>query len=170
MLTSGPGTATNPGTGAVVTCNTAPPNPATQPITAQPNSSNVRVNVLNGSELRIDRFTSVFVWNNSLSTNNGIIFTTRGGAGLMAAGRGNALTNNGTIEVSESGVALFAGSSNNPSSFNIVRNNGRITTRGDISTGAGIFGDSSSLANFGSIATLGSNSPALQSTEEVSGP
>ena len=39
VLTSGPGTATNPGTGAVVTCNTAPPNPATQPITAQPTAA-----------------------------------------------------------------------------------------------------------------------------------
>src|SRR3954463_10720181 len=81
VLTSGPGTATSPGTGAVVTCNTAPPNPFTQRITAQNGSSSVRVNVLPGSIVSVSGGggSSITVRNDSSATNDGAIVTSSTG-------------------------------------------------------------------------------------------
>lgn len=66
---------TNPGSFQSVTCDPAvPPNPSTTPITAQPGSNFVIVNVLPGAVLQTVP-TAISVANNSFPIDNGLIIT-----------------------------------------------------------------------------------------------
>ena len=164
VLTSGPGTATSPGTGAVVTCNIASPNPFTQRILAQPGSANVRVDVLSGAALQPTPGPAVGVQNLSQVNNAGQITTTRTPTqgsradAVTALGFGNTLTNTGTIVTNApsagpfllGGAGLFASGSSNR-----LTNAGTITTTGPDSAGLSVFGGNNSLVNQGAIVTTG---------------
>lgn len=161
-----------PGNGQTTTCDSLIPNPVTTNIAALVASSDVTINILNGSILGIQRITNpvaISVDSNSQITNQGAVSLTGGGgsganrgAALLGTGINNQIINDASGIVSTSGAFNDGMAANG--SGNTLTNNGRITTTGPNAYGmTASWGQSNTgqanntLINNGVVITSGTN-------------
>lgn len=164
-----------PGNGQTTTCDSSAPNPVTTNIAALIASSDVTINIINGSMLDIQRITNpvaVSVDSNSQIRNQGSVSLTGGGgsglnrgAVLLGTGNNNLITNDALGIVNTTGAFNDGMAANG--SGNTLINNGRITTAGPNAYGmTASWGQSNSgqanntLINNGVVITRGTNARA----------
>jgi outer membrane autotransporter protein len=150
-----------PATGQTATCDTTAPNPSPVGVQALAGSSNVTVNVLQGSAITVNAVNAIGLVSQSAATNNGTLTVSGGGRGMFGSGDGNVFTNGATGVIATSGAGTNAIEA--ASSGNTLINHGTITTLNGSSRGLAVTGvvNNNTLINTGPITTSGPESHGL---------